>query len=45
MQQMLVTLPEAFQLAMVMFGWVRGDGGRVATMVSEAALRKEVVGR
>jgi hypothetical protein len=26
MQQMLVTFPEAFQLAMMMFGWVRGDG-------------------
>jgi hypothetical protein len=45
MQQMLVTLPEAFQLAMMMFGWIRGDDERVRYWSQEAALRKDVVGR
>lgn len=40
-----MTLPEAFQLAMMMFGWIRGEDERVRYWSQEAALRKDVVGR
>ena len=40
-----MTLPEAFQLAMMIFGWIRGEDERVRYWSQEAALREDVVGR